>query len=291
MYTRIRVSRAPGRSGVQDAKRRAAAQHLSASRAAELAYALDLRRILGQVHAGVLHVVAREGLIPGRDARQDAPRARLGLGPALVDRIVQYVRPETGRAFDKMAAATSKKATAGLAKVGLIPIAPHKIGLDVVIARARDRNISLVEKAGRAYAQDVRDVIGDPANFGLDPEDLAEQLVARGNVSLSRATLVARDQTTKLNAALVEHRARAAGVTRYVWSTSLDERVRPDHAAVEGKECYFGEDPRDEDPRPVDTDGSPMNPGEPVQCRCVAVPILDDDAAIDDEPPEDVAAE
>lgn len=286
MSTRIHVARARRRL---DARRRALAQHLAPSRAAETAYVADLRRILAQVHAGVLHVVAREGLIPGRDARQDAPRARIGLGSALVDKIVRYVGPETAKAFDRMAASADKQAAKGLRKAGLIAVTPRAAGIDPLLARARDANIRLVEKAGRAYAQDVRDVIGDEANFGKRPEEIAALLEARGNVSASRAALIAKDQTLKLSGALVEARARAAGVHSYTWSTSLDERVRPMHAALEGRTFTF------DDPPITEKDGERNNPGGAVLCRCVAVPVLEDYGELD-EPPAgdegiDVAAE
>ena len=50
------------------------------------------------------------------------------------------------------------------------------------------------------------------------------------------------------------------------WETSEDERVRASHAKLDGK--VF-----DWDDLPV-VDGVKTSPGRPINCRCVAVPII-----------------
>ncbi len=58
-----------------------------------------------------------------------------------------------------------------------------------------------------------------------------------------------------------------AGITQYTWSTSKDERVRPSHAELEGEQFSYDD--------PPEVDGEPANPGEPILCRCVPLPVLD----------------
>ena len=137
-------------------------------------------------------------------------------------------------------------------------------GVREQIEKRRDESIKLVEDANRDYAKQVRDVFGDPANTGLRVEELQAKLVDRGMVSESRAELIARDQTTKLLGGLNEARQREAGITRYTWCTSRDERVRPEHEERDGAVFSWDEPPED------------GHPGEPVLCRCSASPILDD---------------
>lgn len=79
-----------------------------------------------------------------------------------------------------------------------------------------------------------------------------------------RAKLIARDQTTKLNASLTRLRQQEAGVTEYVWQTSGDERVRPTHKANDGKTFKWDKPP------------ATGHPGTAINCRCVALPVLDD---------------
>lgn len=79
-----------------------------------------------------------------------------------------------------------------------------------------------------------------------------------------RAKLIARDQTTKLNASLTKLRQQEAGVTEYVWQTSGDERVRPTHKENDGKVFKWDKPPKT------------GHPGTEINCRCVALPVLDD---------------
>ena len=78
--------------------------------------------------------------------------------------------------------------------------------------------------------------------------------------SLRRIT---RDQTQKLIAQLNQQRQADVGVTHYVWRTSEDERVRPSHRRNNGRE-FAGRSP------PPATG----HPGNDIQCRCTADPIL-----------------
>lgn len=136
------------------------------------------------------------------------------------------------------------------------------------IALVRAENVRLIKAATVEYFDQVEDILTDPANEGLAVDELAALLEERGGVSESRAELIARDQTTKLNGALNQMRQEGAGIERYVWSTSRDERVRPTHAELEGTEQAWDD--------PPDIDGEALNPGEDIQCRCVALPVLPD---------------
>jgi len=67
-----------------------------------------------------------------------------------------------------------------------------------------------------------------------------------------------------------QHRQTAAGVSRYEWSSSADERVRPRHRELDGQTFSW------DDPPVTNDDGDTNHPGEDYQCRCIAVPVLDD---------------
>lgn len=134
----------------------------------------------------------------------------------------------------------------------------------------RDASIELVENAQRVYSEQVREIFGNPDNFGVRVEELQKMLQERGDVSESRAELIARDQTLKTLGGINEARQKDAGVDSYTWSTSLDERVRPDHEELEGQVFSWGSPPE------------PGHPGEDFQCRCVAIPVIDELADLDD---------
>ena len=57
------------------------------------------------------------------------------------------------------------------------------------------------------------------------------------------------------------------GFQYYVWTTRKDDRVRPDHARLEGRICNWN------DPPVVDLrSGRRRHPGEDYNCRCTAAP-------------------
>ncbi len=176
-----------------------------------------------------------------------------------------------GPLFDRMASSTLTANKRGQAlhgiKVGSIRgatgvITNTDIGIQGDIRAARERNILLVENAHRVYAQQVREVIDDPDTIGMRVESIKARILERGNVSESRAELIARDQTLKLNGQITATRQMRAGVEEYTWSTSGDDRVREEHEALEGETFSWL--------------GPPLvgHPGQDFQCRCVAIPVI-----------------
>jgi SPP1 gp7 family putative phage head morphogenesis protein len=190
-------------------------------------------------------------------------------------KVQTHVKREVGQAFDKMAATVDKGNAAGVRAV--IGIPRVTVATQPLVDTFRDKNIALMQKAGADYVDKVREILENPENEGLRVEELADQFRAaaeamgeKGDAFASRAELIARDQTLKLNAQLTETRMTANGITRYTWSTSGDERVRPTHEEQEGKEFSW------DDPPAVGSNGERCNPGEDIQCRCVPLPVLPD---------------
>lgn len=231
-----------------------------ASKKAERLYVKDLRGIMQRVHTGYLKALAPKLRHDGISTYGQALDGADSL-------LVRYVRHQTGQAFDRMSA-TVKKKHANPLPVQLIGIHPEAAMLPV-IATFRDANIALMEKAGRTYAAQVREVIDE--NYGLRAEDLAPLLQERASVSESRAELIARDQTLKLNGQINAAKQQGAGVTQYIWSTSADERVRPDHADLDGETFTWGDPPITDQ-----STGARNEPGQDFQCRCVPLPVIEE---------------
>lgn len=130
-------------------------------------------------------------------------------------------------------------------------------------------NISLIKSIRSQTLEKIRYSLGDMVTEAADKQTRAAQLseaiqdIAHKN--RTRADLIARDQIGKLNGRLTQLRQQSAGITKYKWSTSKDERVRPAHAEREGKVYEWANPPAD------------GNPGYPIRCRCVAIPVIDTD--------------
>ena len=189
------------------------------------------------------------------------------------EEVAAELASQVSAAYDRMAARLSAANKVALIEQGVAIDLRKDKHLALKMAAARDANIQLVEKARREYAESVREIFDDPDVYGKTPKELTELLMERGDVWKSRASLIARDQTLKLNSAITKERHQNAGITEYIWSTSQDSRVRPEHADLEGTQHSW------------DVPPEPGHPGEDFQCRCCAIPIfpVTDDGKEDQE--------
>lgn len=80
------------------------------------------------------------------------------------------------------------------------------------------------------------------------------------------------DEQYGLYSQITQARHEELGITRYVWRTQRDDRVRPAHAAREGQIFDWGSPPEG---------GAP---GDDYNCRCEAEPMLEDLAPAIEEP-------
>lgn len=127
-----------------------------------------------------------------------------------------------------------------------------------------EQNVNLIKTVDERYFNEIQENVFRGARQGKSAQDISRMIRERGKVAKSRADLIARDQVNKFNGQLNKLRLQDVGVKKYRWRTALDERVRPEHAAREGK-IYSWDNPP--------SDG---HPGEPIQCRCYAEPVLEE---------------
>lgn len=182
---------------------------------------------------------------------------------ALEIRILALVRSAGEKLFDRMAIEVVA-ASAWAIKDTLPAITLADTGFSAQMAVFREANLSLLDEAFREYAGAVRVVFESPSAIGATVSQLQELLKQAGVGTRARAELIARDQTLKFNGQLAKARQVAAGVLKYTWVTSRDERVRATHKALDRRVFHWGE------PTPIG-----YEPGQDYQCRCVAVPVLD----------------
>lgn len=126
-------------------------------------------------------------------------------------------------------------------------------------------NIQLIKSIRSQYLDKVQNAVMQAMVKGTLNKDLAAQIKDLGKTTEKRAMFIARDQSSKLNAALTQARHEDAGIKKYMWSTSLDERVRDSHADKEGLVFEYANPPSDTG-----------HPGHDFNCRCVAISYLGD---------------
>lgn len=132
------------------------------------------------------------------------------------------------------------------------------------------QNVSLIKSIGVQQHEQVSALMRDGLSRGLRPEALADDIQERFGVTQSRAEFIARDQVLKTYGQVTEERHKSLGITKFIWRTSGDERVRGrpggkypkakhDHWALEGRTFEYGKAPFG-------------GPGRDYQCRCTAEP-------------------
>lgn len=171
----------------------------------------------------------------------------------------------------KYGAATSDFQRAQLAKQAraAVSIDVRKLsGLDRnvprQIAQFAETNAQLITGLGQRMADDIAEIVEEGVVSGSRWETIAGRLAHAGQVTESRAALIARDQVGKLFGDINKQRQVNLGVTRYVWRTVRDNRVREEHEVLDGDSFEWGAPP------------SEGHPGEAVNCRCYADPDFSD---------------
>ncbi|QLJ65565.1 hypothetical protein HP437_22345 [Serratia marcescens] len=148
------------------------------------------------------------------------------------------------------------------------------------VQEAIAENVALIKSIHTDFINDVGGVVLSNLAKGGRHENLVSLIRERGRVTQSRARLIARDQTAKLNSALTQVRSEALGVDLYEWGGAGDERERDSHFVLNGMTCKYS------DPTVYSDDGGKTwkkrsgigafegKPGDDYQCRCVALPVV-----------------
>lgn len=126
-------------------------------------------------------------------------------------------------------------------------------------------------KVARAVSDNFR---GVPLPEG---RSLQQQIQHLGGVTTKRARLIARDQTSKLTGALNQARQQSIGVEEYIWRTVKDRRVVGNPAGIYPKGNSKHMDHHERHGKKFRWDSPPPDghPGQPIQCRCYADPVID----------------
>lgn len=135
-------------------------------------------------------------------------------------------------------------------------------------------NASLISTLPTEAIADIEQMIFREGRRGASPQEIRSKILEQFKTTEARATLIARDQVAKFNGRLSELRQKQTGITRYTWQTSEDGRVRDDHERLNGK-VFDWDDP----PITVSSGkraGERNHPGQDIQCRCQAIPVVED---------------
>ena len=244
--------------------RRAALRRLERVRHGATTYGRQLAAVAR--HIGVL-------------AKGYAPDARLALRGAspMAEALRAYaalLRPWAERVASRMVAevdARDKRAWAGLAKTMGVEmrreLATTQIGVRVEqlireqVGLITSLPIEAAERAQRLAAEGLAD--------SSRADERAKDIMRTGDVTASRARLIAFTEGGRAASALTEARAESVGSEDYTWRTAEDADVRPDHKILNGRTFRW-----DSPPIADQRTGMRYHPGAGPGCRCYAEPRL-----------------
>jgi SPP1 gp7 family putative phage head morphogenesis protein len=247
--------------------------------AVRLSYFAALRSLLDRARERVVRdvlpylpaMVAAAAQERGDAARLDAPLPNGKRLNTLIEGVAeQFAREIPNRQLEELAAEMGRRTSAFQrqqlerqlrAALGVeVPVPPAREG--VLIDQFVEENVALIRTIPDRYFEDVEKRVAAGVRAGTRATEIAAELEERYEVTKSQAQRIANDQIGKLYGEINESRQKSLGVDAYVWRSSNDNRVRPEHQAREGRRYLWSEPPAD------------GHPGEPINCRCYAEPDL-----------------
>lgn len=128
-------------------------------------------------------------------------------------------------------------------------------------------NVGLIKSIPQQYLTQVEGVVMRAYSAGRDLQSMVDGIRKIYPVTQKRAAFIARDQSNKANAVANRARQMDLGITEAVWVHShAGKTPRPDHVAADGKKYKIADG--------CLISGKHIQPGEEINCRCVARPVL-----------------
>lgn len=245
------------------------------SKATEAWYRAELLQLVDQ-----LDRIARAELLPllQTPAVDRVARAEISTSfqvPRLLERIAQLARSFGGlqAQADRMAAQVARRALGDVdkrlsdgirrsTKVDVAGLLARSERINATVQAAAKANVDLITSIPVQHFQRLAVKVEKGFAQGMRSEKLAKLVQEQTGVTKSRAKLIARDQIGKMNSDFSRVRQQDLGITHYIWRTAQDERVRDEHADLDGRTFAWSDPP------------SEGHPGTPIQCRCIAEPVF-----------------
>lgn len=245
------------------------------SKTTEVWYRGELLALIDQIDR-----IARAELLPLIQTPAVDRVARAGIGmnfqmPRLLERIAQLARSFGGlqSQADRMAAQVARKTLGDVdkrltdsikrsTKVDVAGLLARSDRINATVQAAAKANVDLITSIPVQHFERLAVKVEKGFAQGMRSEQLAKLVQEQAGVTKSRAKLIARDQIGKMNSEFSRIRQQSLGITAYTWRTAQDERVRDEHAELDGRTFSWSDPP------------SEGHPGTAIQCRCIAEPVF-----------------
>lgn len=172
---------------------------------------------------------------------------------------------EVVRSFVVNINAFNKLNVAAQAGVRGIELPKHEKWLDDFMKLAIHENVNYITTIRDDYFTKIEAIVYQGVKNGKSIKEIRDQLVKEIGMTEKRAQFIAVDQSGSILGQMTAKRHKSIGAGKFKWSTSGDERVRPSHRALSDN-VYSYDDPP-----------SVGLPGTDYRCRCVGIPVFDDE--------------
>jgi phage putative head morphogenesis protein, SPP1 gp7 family len=139
----------------------------------------------------------------------------------------------------------------------------------IIMRELMAEQVALIQSLPQQAAQRVHNLAMEGITEGRRADELAREIAASGHVTVSRAKMIARTETSRTATNLMQARALHVGSEAYIWRTAEDSDVRPSHKAMNGKVVLWSQPPT--------LDNLTGHAGALPNCRCYPEPILPED--------------
>ncbi len=250
-------------------------------RAIERQYAGELVAIVDRTRSALAPLLAELPHLvesAARERRTDAgetERMRALIERARRDMEGAIRQPELERLARTVADRTQRHNRQELARQVKSALGIDLFTTDRVLAAMMDHfvseNVALIKDLPAKIIGDVERTVTRGITSGLLHRELAKEIDGQFGLGEQRAKLIARDQTLKFYGQTNATRQKDLGITRFIWRTSNDRRVRgtPGGAYPKAKPSHYL---RDGVTYSYDSPPEGGLPGEAILCRCTAEP-------------------
>lgn len=227
--------------------------------------------------------IVKEDLLPVLKAKQSEYTA----DGVVEDIMIMFDRL---RAFESpsMAIQTASKMVRSIDKVNLEKLKAsisQRFGVDMPDMFAREgiekfvtaniaKNATLIKSIPSEFIKDIETQIYNGISSGSTYKTIEQKILGTDGITSSfgklenRIKLIARNEVSSINGQINMQRLKSVGVTKFIWQTSNDERVRDSHADLDGQTFSW-------DALPTNERGEEISPGTDFNCRCVSVPVFE----------------
>lgn len=235
-------------------------ERFAKARRAETQYAVSLRKVARQVGE----------FVNAFNFTEPSAVARL---KALLDRYAEIITPWARTTATRMLHDVSRRDLSAWAKQSRymarsleaeIRSAPTGVAMRSLL----EENVKLITSLPIEAGRRVQKIAVESITTGARASELAKEIMKSGEVTKSRANLIARTETGRAASTLTMVRAESIGSVGYIWRTARDSDVRPSHKKMEGQVVEWD--------KPPTLDGLTGHAGAIPNCRCYMEVIVPD---------------